>query len=107
MMPTIDINALLNMGMAGVVLGVIVVPLLRWLLHELTAQRLAFGQFIEGHSQKELQVLAQLETSLALLTTTMSAYNAQLALLTTTLTNHNFLLRRLAKEDNLATASPR
>ena len=96
--PAIDLNALLNMGMAGIVLAVIAVPLLRWLLKELTAQRVAFGEFIEQHSAMEVQMLGKLDTSMTQLVTMFASYNAQLALLTTTMATHNHLLQALTKE---------
>ena len=102
--PAIDLNALLNMGMAGVVLASIVIPLLRWLLHELTAQRLAFGQFMEAHSNMEVQMLAKLESSMGLLTTTLATYNSQLALLTTTISSQNVLLQTLTREHQSASS---
>ena len=53
-----------GIGIAGAILAVVVVPLLKWLMTELTNARESFQTFITVHSENEIKVLTKIETTL-------------------------------------------
>lgn len=57
-------QALINLGLAGALLSVIIVPMLRWVMTEATASRVAFMAFLNDHTRQEVASLDELKRAL-------------------------------------------
>ena len=60
-------QALINLGLAGALMAAVVVPTLRWIMAESSAQRQAFVTFINDHASQETSVLTKIESTLQVL----------------------------------------
>lgn len=57
-------DQLLSMGIGGVILAVVVLPILRWMFVEMRSSREGFQSFLELHAQREEQLTADLRVEL-------------------------------------------
>ena len=57
-------QVLASYGIAGLIIAIIVVPMIRWIMSELTAQRAAFMNHIDTHEKQEIEILSQIKPML-------------------------------------------